>query len=252
MNPSSYFRRAALAALPATLLVAACSKTDTPAPTPIADTGKVSVYHMAGSANVGLKFLFDDTEKATLSYSQSSLNQSVNTGARTIKVNVASSGTNVATQAVTVEKDKSYSYFAYSTSGTQLTGLLTSDDLTASTTGKAKIRFVHLGQGGMTPLKLSTTAATTSDIVGTETAFATASSFIEVSPGSYNVAITSGATSTTVYNVGDGTGSSTAPMGTIANKTYEAGKIYTVVYRGLTGATVDPALQPRAVVIQNN
>jgi hypothetical protein len=248
----SFFRRAALAVLPATLLLAACSKTDTPAPTPAVDTGRISVYHMAGSANVGLKFLFDDAEKANLTYGQSSLNQSVNAGARTIKVNVASSGTNVAIQAVTVEKDKYYSYFAYSTSGTQLAGLLTPDDLSAPSSGKAKIRFVNLGQGSPTPLKLSTTAASAVDIVGTETAFATSSSFIEVLPGSYNIAVTSGAASTVVYNVGDGSGTSMTATGTAANRTYEAGKIYTVVYRGLTGATIDPALQPRAVVIQNN
>lgn len=252
MNLSSYFRRAAMAMLPATLLLAAsCSKSDTPAPTPVADNGRISVYHMAGSANIGLKFLFDDAEKANLTYGQSSLNQSVNTGSRTIKVNVASSGANVATQAVTVEKEKSYSYFAYSTSGTQLAGLLITDDLTPST-AKAKIRFVNLGQGSASPLKLSTTAASAVDIAGTETAFATSSSFVEVLPGSYNVAITSGTSSNIVYNVGDGNGTSTAATGTPANRTYEAGKIYTIVYRGLTGTTVDPALQPRAVVIQNN
>ncbi|GAC1377791.1 MAG: hypothetical protein NVS3B25_29270 [Hymenobacter sp.] len=237
--------------LPATLLLAACSKSDTPAPTPV-DQGRISAYHEAASANVGLKFLFDDVEKATLTYGQNSGYQVVNTGARTIKVNVASSGATVGTQAATVEKDKNYSYFAYSTSATQLASLLVPDDLTTPTAGKAKIRLVNLGQGAATPLKLSTTAASSVDIAGTETPFAAASPFIEVLPGSYNVAVTSGPSSTLVYNVGDGSGAGTSPTGTSANKTYEAGKIYTVVFRGISGPTVDPALQPKAVLIQNN
>ncbi|WP_460609817.1 DUF4397 domain-containing protein [Hymenobacter terrigena] len=252
MKTSSVFRRAVQAVLPATLLLAACSKSDTPAPTPAPDQGRLSVYHMAASANVGLKFLFDDVEKASLNYGQNSLNQALNTGSRTIKVNVASSGANVDTKTVTVEKDKNYSYFAYSTSGTQLAGLVTTDDLTAPSAGKAKIRLVHLGQGAATPLKLSATASSAVDVVGTETQFASASPFIEVLPGSYNVAVTSGAASTVIYNVGDGNGTSTNDMGTIANKTYEAGKIYTVVYRGLTGTTVSDPLKLRAVIVQNN
>ena len=249
---TSLFSRTLGVVVPATLLLAACGKKDAPAPTPAPELGRISVYHMAASANVGLKFLFDDAEKASLTYGQTSLNQTVNAGARTVKVNVAASGANVATQAVAVEKDKNYSYFAYSTSGTNLANLLVTDDLTAPSAGKVKIRFVHLGQGGATPLKLSTTAASAVDIVGTEAQFANASAFIEVLPGSYNVAVTSGTTSTIIYNVGDGNGTSTSPVGTVANKTYEAGKIYTVVYRGLTGLTVDPALQPKAVIVQNN
>ena len=249
---TSLFFRALGVVVPATLLLAACGKKDTPAPTPAPEQGRISVYHMAASANVGLKFLFDDAEKASLNYGQSSLNQTVNAGARTVKVNVGTTGASVAIQAVAVEKDKNYSYFAYSTSGTNLAGLLVPDDLTAPSVGKVKIRFVHLGQGAASPLKLSTTAASSVDIVGTETQFANASAFIEVLPGSYNVAVTSGTASTVVYNVGDGTGTSTSATGTLVNKTYEAGKIYTVVYRGLTGLTVDPALQPKAVIVQNN
>jgi hypothetical protein len=253
MNLSSLFHRPLLLAVPAlALALGACDKKDKPAPTPAPETGRISVHHMAPSANVGLKFLFDDAEKATLTYGQSSLNQSVNVGSRTIKVNVASSNANVATQSVTVDKDKNYSFFAYSTSGTQLAGLLVPNDLATPSAGRAKIRLVHLGQGAASPLKLSTSAATAVDIPGTEALFANASPFVEILPGSYNVAVTSGSMSTTVYNVGEGTGSSNLPTGTIANKTYEAGKIYSVVFRGLTGPTVDPALQPKAVIVQHN
>ncbi|SHI71862.1 protein of unknown function [Hymenobacter daecheongensis DSM 21074] len=240
-------RTLVLTALPAVLAFAGCGKDDDPVVTPAPEQGRVSAFHMAASANVGVKVLVDDVDKATLTYGQNSGYQGINTGAHTLKVNVASSGANALTQALTVEKDKSYSYFAYANAPTTVAGLLIPDDLTAPSAGKAKIRFVHLGQGSLTPLKLSTTVASVADIANTETQFANASSFVEILPGSYNIAVTSGPASVVVTNVGDGSGS-----GTVANKTYESGKIYTVVLRGITGALVDPALQPKAVLIQNN
>lgn len=247
MKATGIFRRTALALLPATLLIAACSKSDTPAPAPV-DQGRINFYHAAANANVALKFQADEADKATITYGQNSGYQGVNTGSRTLKTTVAaSSSTTVASTPATLEKDKSYSYFVYANAQATQAGLLVADDLTAPSATKAKIRFVNLGQGTASPLKLSTTVATVSDIANTETAFGAASGFVEILPGSYNVAVTSGAGSTVVTNVGDGSGS-----GTVANKTYEAGKIYTVVLRGLSGATIAPDLQPKAVLIQNN
>lgn len=245
MSVFSVFRRPLLLALPALLAFSSCSDDDSPAP----DQGRVNVYHAAANANVGLKALFDDTEKATLTYGQNSGYQSLSTGSHTIKINVASSSTNILSQAVTVEKDKNYSYFAYANSATTQAGLLTTDDLTAPSTGKAKIRLVNLGQGAANPVRLSTTVASISDIAGTDTPFGTASSFVEILPGSYNIAVTTGSPSATVTNgnVGDGTGT-----GTVANKTYEAGKIYTVVYRGVTGTTIANDLLPRVFIVQHN
>ncbi|MBF9238449.1 DUF4397 domain-containing protein [Hymenobacter sp. BT683] len=246
MNTSFIFRRAFQALLPATLLLAACGKDDVA--TPIVDQGRINAYHMAASANVPVKILFDDVEKATLTYGQSSGYQTINAGSRTIKVNVASSGASAfAPQTVTVEKDRSYSYFAYANTATTVAGLLVPDDLTAPAAGKAKIRLVHLGLDSPSPLKLSTTAAAISDIPNTTTNFASASAFVEIQPGQYNVAVTSGALSVPVVNVGDGSGS-----GAGTNKTYEAGKIYTVVVRGNSSPLVSADLQTKAVLIQNN
>ena len=136
-----FFRRAAQVVLPATLLLAACSKKDTPAPTPVPDTGRINAYHEAASANVSLKFLVDDAEKATFTYGQVSGYQSVNTGSRLLKINVASSGTAATSQTVTVEKDKSYSYFAYANAASRVGGLFVTDDLAAPTSSaNAKIQ----------------------------------------------------------------------------------------------------------------
>jgi hypothetical protein len=245
MRLSSFFRRSLWLALPAALAFSSCSDDSEPAPA----QGRINTYHAAASANIGLKVLFDDTEKSTITYGNNTGYQTLSAGSHTLKVNVASSGANVLTQPVTVEKDKSYSYFVYANSNTTQAGLLTTDDLTAPTSGKAKIRLVNVGQGGANPVKLSTTVAAVADIPGTEAAFGAASSFVEILPGSYNVAVTTGASSTTVTNgnVGNGMGA-----GTVANKTYEAGKIYTVIYRGITGTTVPAELQPKVFIIQHN
>lgn len=245
MHLSSLFRRSLWLVLPAALAFTACSSDSTPAPA----QGRVNTYHAAASANIGLKVLFDDTEKSTITYGNSTGYQALSAGSHTIKVNVASSGANILTQPVTVEKDKSYSYFVYANSTTTQAGLLTTDDLTAPASGKAKIRLVNLGQGAANPVKLSTTVAAVADIPGTEAAFGAASPYVEILPGAYNIAVTTGATSATVTNgnVGNGTGA-----GTVANKTYEAGKIYTVIYRGITGTTVSAELQPKVFIVQQN
>ena len=255
-----FFRRAAQVVLPATLLLAACSKKDTPAPTPVPDTGRINAYHEAASANVSLKFLVDDAEKATFTYGQTSSYQSVNTGNRLLKINVASSGTAATSQTVMVEKDKSYSYFAYANAASSVGGLFVTDDLAAPTSSaNAKIRLVHLAQGAASPLKLSSTSvAGLVDVTGINVAFAGStptagstatigySSFVEIPAGTYNIAITSGSPSVAVASVGDGTGTGTG------TKNYEAGKIYTVIYRGTNNALLDASLQPKAVLVQNN
>lgn len=248
MKASFLRRRSMQALLPAVLLLSACSKKDDPVVTPAPETGRINAYHAAASANVSVKVLVDDAEKATLTYGQNSGYQTVNTGSRVVKVNVASSGAAAfPSQPVSVEKDKSYSYFAYASTATAVTGLLVPDDLTAPTTGKAKIRLVHLGVDAPAALKLSTTAASVADIANTGASFGGFSPFVEIQPGQYNVAVTSGTSSATLVNVGDGSGS-----GAGTNKTYEAGKIYTIVVRGINSQLVAPDLQTKAVLIQNN
>lgn len=257
MKTSFTFRRVIQAVLPATLLLAACGKSDTPAPTPV-ETGKINAFHEAASANVGLKFLFDDADKGTLTYGQVLNYQTVNAGSRVVKVNVASSGTTAATQTVTVEKDKNYSYFAYANSASSVAGLFLTDDLTAPAAGSAKIRLVHLGLGAVsTPFKISSTSvAGLVDVSGINVLFAGASpaagasvgssDFVTIPASTYNLAITTGSPSVLVASVGDGSGSGTG------TKAYESGKIYTIIYRGINNPLLDPSLQTKAVVVQNN
>ena len=186
MKTSFILRRAVQALLPATLLLAACSKKDDPVtPTPVVDSGKINFYHTAASANVNLKFLVDDVEKANIAYGQNAGYQTFNTGGRAIKINVASTGSTANSQSVVVEKDKNYSFFAYASSPTAVSGLLVTDDLAipAASVGKARIRLVNLGLGASTPANLSTVVAGISPIAGTDAACAGYSSFVDIIPG---------------------------------------------------------------------
>ena len=250
MKTSFIFRRALQAILPATLLLAACSKSDSPAPA-APDQGNVLFFHAAPGANIAVKFLADDVEKAQLAYGATSSYQTVLAGTgRTFKVNVASSGSTAFTKTGDVAKGQSYSFFAFTpATGSGADGLLVSDDLTAPTTGNAKIRIVHLASGTSTPVHLSqSTVAGPVDVANTAASFGVAGpAFVQIPSGSYNLLVTAGTPSTTVLSVGDGTGTGTG------TKNYESGKIYTIVVYGNGLATnFDPTLRPKAVVIAHN
>lgn len=242
---SQLSRSFVLAALPAALAFSSCSDDDKSDPTP--DQGRVLISHAAASANVQVKALLNDTEVGQLTYGQSSAYLTVNAGSPTLKINNSANQT-AASKAITIAKDQSYSVFAYAPTATSVDVKAFADDLTAPAAGQAKIRVVHLAFGAPSPVKLSQqTVAGATDVPGVSVPFEGASAFTPIPAGSYNLLITTGAASVPVVAVGDGTGTGLAT----ATKNYEAGKIYTVVVRGIAGS-IDPALQPKAVVIQNN
>ncbi|MFD2787729.1 DUF4397 domain-containing protein [Hymenobacter rubripertinctus] len=242
----SYFRPAALLmALPAVLAFSACSKDDEPvAPAP--DQAKVLVVHAAAGANLKIQALANTTDLGQLEYGTNTNYSTINAGNNTFKINVVNGGQTVATQDVLLAKDKSYSVFAYTTGTAAVALNAFEDDLAAPAAGTAKIRIVHMGQNAPSPVKLSQqTINGATDLAGVSAAFGSASAFAAIPTGTYNLLVTTGPASTTVVTVGDGNGNPTA------NKTYEAGKIYTVLVRGILG-NINPALQPKAVIIQNN
>jgi len=235
-------------ALPAALTFSSCDDDDTEAP----QQGKVLISHAAATSGVRVKALVNDREVSQLNYGQTSSYINVNTGAATLKVNVASSNQTILSPALTIEKDKAYSAFAYSPTSAlgSAAALVVPDDLTAPPAGKAKIRLVHLGVDAPTPVSLSSPSPTvgTTDIVA-NVAFGTASPFVELNPGPYNLAISTGSGIGGVVrlSVGDGTGNS--PNTT---RNYVAGKIYTVLVRGISSPSISQEFQLKAVVIENN
>lgn len=243
---TSFLRPAALLTLlPAALAFTACSNDDDDVTTP--DQGNVLISHAAASANVQVTALADDKQVGQLNYGQSSGYVKVNAGNPTLKIN-NSAGQTAASQAVAIGRDQNYSLFAYAPTATTVGLLPVTDDLTAPASGQAKVRVVHLALGAPTTVKLSQqTVAGATDVPGVSATFGAASNFASIPAGTYNLLVTSGATSTPLVAVGDGTGSGSAT----ATKNYESGKIYTVVVRGIT-TSIDPALQTKAVIIQNN
>lgn len=236
------------ALLPAAVAFSSCGNDDDNKPTPAPDQGNVLISHAAASANVQVTALADDKQVGQLNYGQSSGYLKVNAGSSVnFKIN-NSAGQTAATQVIPVVKDQNYSVFAYAPTATTVGLLPVADDLTAPAAGQAKVRVVHLALGAPTPVKLSQqTVAGATDVPGVSAAFGGFSSFVSIPANTYNLLITTGTSSTTVVAVGDGTGTGTAT----ATKNYESGKIYTIVVRGIA-SSIDPALQPRAVVIQNN
>ncbi|HEX8329111.1 MAG TPA: DUF4397 domain-containing protein [Hymenobacter sp.] len=250
MATSPIFRRALQALLPATLLLAACSKDDEPA-APAPDQGKVLISHAAAAANTQVTAFVNDQQVGQLNYGQSSAYLNVNAGNQTLRIN---SGTQqVATLPISVVKDQSYTVFAYSPTATIGSVLLlpVQDDLTIPATGTAKVRLVHLGVGASTPVRLSIPAATPTGAptdLTTDVAFGAASPFVVVNAGALTLSVTSAAAPRTqLVAVGDGTGT-----GTATTKTFESGKIYTIVVRGISGGAVPQAQQIQAIIIANN
>ncbi|MGY3091143.1 hypothetical protein ACVWYF_004209 [Hymenobacter sp. UYAg731] len=234
MKTSFVFRRAIQAILPATLLLAACSKSDTPAPA-APDQARVQFVHdIVSASTVPVKALVGTQEVATLNYSQNSAYTGVAVGAQDIKINASQTGTALAVVNKTLAKDVNYSVFAYrsGTAAAPVAPLVTEDNLTAPASGKAKIRLVNLGIGTATlGVGLSRVQGTGfASITTADVLYGAASSFTETDAGPVAIFLTSG-------------GAPTTPLITPNPKTLTAGKIYTVVIRGTdTPLTNDQAL----------
>ena len=248
MKTPFILRRAFQAMIPAVLLLASCGKDDDPA-TPAPDQGRVTFVNAAAGvgATVAVKYSVNTVEKAQLTYGQASGYQGIDVGAPVFKTTVASSGQAINEDAGIIAKNGSYSYFLYNITPTTYGSLLKTDDLTAPTSGKAKIRLVHLGNGISTSINLSTVLPVGYAAIISSVNFGSASDFIEVNPGPFSMAITTGTSMNPLagLQVGDGTGTGTG------TKTLVAGKIYTVLVRGVD-TLFDPALKAKVFVYVNN
>ncbi|BAV08539.1 hypothetical protein FLA_4585 [Filimonas lacunae] len=113
-----------------------------------------------------------------------------------------------------------YSLFATGiASDNSLTTLLVEDDLQTPTSGKARVRFVHVSPDAPTVNVLGNDSLWVSS-----RAYKTATDFIEVPGGSYTIKLN---------NSGDGTNAYTSSVINLAS-----GKNYTLVAQGLVGNTI--------------
>ncbi len=248
MKKASILHRTVLALLPATLLVAACGKSDTPAPTPAPDQAQVNVVHdAANSSAFPIKVQIGAAESPAVLYGANSGYQSFGTGSLEVKTSIAAAGGAVLnTETKAIGKDKRYSYFVYSAVGqpaNMASGLWTEDDLTAPASGQAKIRLVHVGQGLVSPLGLSKpdNSGMLVAVVPT-TGTGAASAFVSVPAGtaSYNLV---NSTNNTIIPFAGGT--------TVLATNFAAGKIYTIVIRGSSNAATDKEKFTLDLIIQN-
>jgi hypothetical protein len=244
------FRLALQAMIPAVLLLASCGKDDDPVVPPAPSQGKVMFVNSASHiAPTTLKFLVDNTEKASQAYATGSAYQGLDIGTRAVQVTTGSQ--TALTQSLAIEKDKNYTFLATpTTSASAVGGLLLPDDLTASAigSGKARIRLVNLGQGTTTPVRLSQITTTVNGPVvadiATNVASSTSSSFIEFSANTYTLSVLDNA-GNTIAVVGDGTGAGTGVY------KYTEGKLYTVVLSGTVGS-LNNDQKIKAYLLNNN
>lgn len=239
--------------LPATVLLASCGKDDEPAP-PAPDQGRILVSHSAAAVNTAVTVFVNDQQGGQLNYGQTGTYFNINTGTPTLSVK---NGTQVVTSKTpAIAKDQNYSAFLYSTTGTigSADMLVVPDDLTAPAAGQIKVRLVNLAVGAPAPLRLTVPSpipANPGTDITPDVAFGAASGFVNLTAGTINLTTTYAGPIGTApriqfLTVGDGAG---AGAGT---KNYDAGKIYTIVVRGISGSGVPAAQQPQAVIIQNN
>ncbi|MDQ2771132.1 MAG: DUF4397 domain-containing protein [Bacteroidota bacterium] len=250
MKTNSFLRFAATCLLPAGLLLAGCGKKDTPVPTPVPDMGRVMFINAASHiAPITLKFLADNTEKASLAYATGSSYQGLNVGSRAVQVTAGSQ--TALNQSLVIEKDKNYTFVATpAAASSNVGGLLVTDDLTVPGTGKARVRLINLGQGNTlpTPLRLSQITTTVNGPVvsdlATNVGNGSASPFIEFNANIYTLSVLDNA-GNTIAVVGDGTGSGTGVY------KYTEGKIYTVVLSGTVGS-LNTDQKIKAYLLGNN
>lgn len=246
---SSFLRPAALlATLPAMLAFSACSDDDDATP----QRGQVLLVHAAAAAPVPVQpFINDVAAGSALNYGQNTSYFAVNAGRPTFRINDGARP--ITGKEIDIAANQNYSVFAYSPAATigsaELIGF--SDDLTAPAAGQAKIRLVHLGTGVASPVRLSVPALVVGNAptdLTPDVSFSNASAFVSVTAGSAPalVVTTTGTPRTVILTVGDGSGSGTG------SKTLEAGKIYTVLVRGIATPGAAVAQQPRATIIANN
>ncbi len=207
-----------------------CSDDDDPV-TPTAVKPKTTVTHASPNApNVDI--LVNDAVVATnVPYLASLQYTELNSGNNRIRVNVTGTTTTVIDATLPFDEGKNYSIFAVD-SVNKISAIRLDDDLTAPSSGKTHVRFVHLSPNA----PAVDIAVTGGPVLFPNYSFKQSSAFTPIDAGTYNLEVRLAGTSTVVLSL---------PGVPLVD-----GKIITVYARGFVGATGDQALG--ASVIANN
>jgi hypothetical protein len=227
-------------ALTASLLFACKKNNNNNTPQPDAN---VLLVNASPGDSAARDFYFNDSKLNTqpVVYPANSGYLSIAPGGYTVKIAEVNTINPQATGSINMGSAKSYSLFAYDTllSG-KIKMFATEDNLTAPASGKAKVRFFDLS-----PVNVAVDIYANDSLVFANRNYAdnvadnSKGSFISVDAGTYTVKLKLA-----------GSGPNIAPLLTLSNNVFSAGKIYTVFAKGTVTGTGVNALG--AEVIINN
>lgn len=225
-NPRIFVLLAALLAF--VVLISSCKKND-----PVEGQAEIMIVNSA-SGSTAQDFYLDDAKvnSQAVAYSQNSGYITTQSGDNR-KAEFKNSGTTTVTWTSTVDIDAGEKYtffFTNSASSTSNGGLILKDDSSAPPSGKARVRFVNLAQGYTTANLLIIGGATWA----ANTTFGTASSYMNVDPGTYSLQTNLASNATTAVSLG--------------NFTLQAGKIYTIYTRGVLNGSASTAVGASLIV----
>lgn len=194
-----------------------CNDDDTDA-TP--ERARVLVAHASPSAP-GVDLLVDNTKvnSAALTFPNNTGYLNVNAGSRNFKVNVAGTSTTAIEATQNLGANKNYSIFAINkdASGTAFEAVVLEDNLTAPASGQAHVRFVHLSPDAPAVDIVNVTGGANTVLIENR-AFKSATDFIPLPAGTYDLAVRVAGTQTTALS--------------LPGVTLQSGKILTVFARG--------------------
>ena len=225
------FSKPIIALATAALFFTSCTP-DEPTPTVVKEYGKIQVFHAAVDAPA-INFQVDGTKinLDSIVYSKGSpyYEALLTTGKKTIfKITTSKTGQAISTDSLLLNsKDVGYSVFVYQDKDAAKTirTLYGPDNLLAPAAGKAKVRLVHLIPDANVNIDVEAVApgaVATTNSQYSNVAFPNLGNYVELAKGTYDFKVKISGTKNLLFSV--------------PNVTFEEGKIYTLVARGLVNA----------------
>lgn len=200
---------------------------------PQASTAKVKVVHTSPDAPK-VDILLDNAFVDTLSFPRNTTYLDVPAGSRNVKVRATGTSLVPINADITFDANKNYSVFAIDVLS-NISAIVTSDDLTAPAAGKAHVRFIHLSPDAPAvniiangSLTIFANRSFNKSITAAEQAFT------PVDAGTYDLQVR--------------TVNGNALALDLPGITLTAGKIYTVFAKGLLSGTGAQALGAQIIV----
>ena len=196
-------------------------------------TSKVKVVHTSPDAPK-VDILLDNAFVDTLSFPRNTTYLEVNSGSRNVKVRATGTTIVPIDANLTLDVNKNYSIFAIDRLS-NISPLVTVDDLSTPASGKAHVRFIHLSPDAPAVSIIANGSVTLfSNRSFNKTITAAEQAFTPVDAGTYNLQVRTSAGNVLALD--------------LPGITLTAGKIYTVFARGFLSGTGAQALGAQIMV----